>query len=163
MLIHLKSNSTHIISPTLLTALRWPTIACHSPDAICLWLGGLLLGKLLLGGLILGELLLGGLLLSELLLHELLLGGLRLDKRLLGELLSFRCLKLGVSIEKSIRAMATLCSGGSVRTYSKRRSLHPCIRSTSSVAILAKAYHVGCVLLCIVHILRIRHPSIRQR
>jgi hypothetical protein len=71
-------------------ALEWPTTACHSDDTICLWLGGLLLGKLLMVGLILGELLLGGLLLSELLLHELLLGELPLDKRLLGELLSFR-------------------------------------------------------------------------
>ena len=71
-------------------ALKWLTTACLSPDAICLWLGGLLLGKLLLGGLLLGELLLGGLLLSELLLHEPLLGELPLDKRLLGELLSFR-------------------------------------------------------------------------
>ena len=61
---------------------EWPTTACHSDDTICLWLGGLLLGKLLLGGLILGELLLGGLLLSELLLHELLLGELRLDNDL---------------------------------------------------------------------------------
>ena len=92
VLIHLKSNSTHILSPTLLTALKWPTIACHSPDAICLWLGGLLLGgllrgelllgKLLLGAIILGELLLGGLLLSEVLLPELLLGELRLDNDL---------------------------------------------------------------------------------
>ena len=88
-----------------------------------MWLGGLLLGKILLGALILGELLLGGLLLSELLLPELLLGELRLEKRLMGELRSFRCLRLGVSIGKSIRAMATLCSGGSVRTYSKRRSM----------------------------------------
>ena len=77
-------------APTLLKALKWPTTACLSPGAICLWLGGLLLGKLLLGGLLLGELLLGGLLLSELLLHELLLGELPLDKRVLGELLSVR-------------------------------------------------------------------------
>ena len=74
-------------APTSLNALKWPTSACHSPDAICRWLGGLLLGKLFLGGLLLGELLLGGLLLSELLLHETLLGELPLDKRLLSGLL----------------------------------------------------------------------------
>ena len=45
-------------------------------------------------------------------------------------------------MEKSIRAMATLCSGGSVRTYSKRRSFNPGIRSKSSVAILAQAFFV---------------------
>ena len=73
-------------APTLLQALKWPTTACLSPDAICRWLGGLLLGILLLGGLLLGELLLGGLLLSELLLHEPLLGELPLDKRLLSGL-----------------------------------------------------------------------------
>ena len=90
---HPKNKACVDSTEVELYALKWPTTACHSPDAICLWLGGLL-GKLLLGGLILGELLLGGLLLSELLLHELLLGGLRLDKRLLGELRSFRCPKL---------------------------------------------------------------------
>ena len=77
-------------APTLLQALKWPTTVCLPLDAICRWLGGLLLGKLLLGGLLLGELLLGGLLLSKLLLHEPLLGELPLDKRLLGELHSFR-------------------------------------------------------------------------
>ena len=71
-------------------ALEWPTTARHSDDTICLWLGGLLLGKLRMVGLSLGELLMGGLLLSDLLLHELCLGEQPLDKRLLGELLSFR-------------------------------------------------------------------------
>ena len=47
-----------------------------------------------------------------------------------------------MSIEKSIRAMATLCSGGSVRTYSKRRPFNPGCRSKSSVAILAQAFFV---------------------
>ena len=73
-------------TPTSLKKKKWPTSACHSPDASCRWLGGILLGELFLGGLLLVELLLGGLLLSELLLHEPLLGGLRLDKRLLSGL-----------------------------------------------------------------------------
>ena len=38
--------------------------------------------------------------------------------------------------------MATLCSGGSVRTYSKRRSSHPGIRNKSSTTILAQAFFV---------------------
>ena len=42
----------------------------------------------------------------------------------------------------SIRAMATLNSGGSVRTYSKRRSFNPGFRSTYSAAILAQAFFV---------------------
>ena len=76
---HPKNKTCFDSTEVELYALTWPTAACHSPDAICLWLGGLL-GKLLLGGLILGELLMGGLLLSELLLPalplgELLLGG----------------------------------------------------------------------------------------
>ena len=38
--------------------------------------------------------------------------------------------------------MATLCSGGSVRTYSKRRSFNPGCRRKSSVAMLAQALFV---------------------
>ena len=38
--------------------------------------------------------------------------------------------------------MAALCSGGNVRTYSKRRSLNPGLRSKSSAAILAQAFFV---------------------
>ena len=38
--------------------------------------------------------------------------------------------------------MATLCSGGSVRTYSKRRSLNPGFRNKSSATILAQAFFV---------------------
>ncbi len=108
-----------------------------------LFRGELFLGKLRLGAFILGDyVLLRGLLLSELLLAELLLGELRMDKRLMGELRSFRWSRFGVGIGTSIRAMATLCSGGSVRTYSQIRSLKPGFRSKSSASILAQAFLV---------------------